>query len=379
MSSVPAVIELLGYRIHIGPWLLDQVGAITTAAAPAHTYAVITDDHVGAVAAPQVVASLRHFAPHGRIMVQSITPGEASKVRDTWRSLTDWLLDQRCGRDTTVVALGGGVVGDLAGFVAATFMRGVPYVQVPTSLLAMVDASVGGKVGVDTPHGKNLVGAFHQPAAVIIDPTVLQTLPRDEFRNGMAEVVKHGVIADAEYLEHSVDVGRRVLEDDGRTTAWDGPELQQLVERSVRIKAAVVAGDPGERPGGIRQCLNFGHTIGHAIEGTLDFGIPHGHAVAIGMAIEADLAVRLGLAANSLTSAIHDALRTLRLPVSLPPGISTPALVDAARLDKKGRAGRVVATLPSAIGTMHHDTSGYSVDVPVEVLADALDRGLPLN
>ena len=373
--AAPEVIDLLGYRIHVGSWMLEQVGRIAGEVAPAHTYAVITDDHVGPVAAPQVVGSLRHYAPHARVILQGITPGEATKTRATWHALTDWLLGERCGRDTTVIALGGGVVGDLAGFVAATFMRGIPVVQVPTSLLAMVDASVGGKVGVDTEHGKNLVGAFHQPAAVVIDPTVLQTLPAEEFRNGMAEVVKHGVIADAEYLSRSRDLARRILDAAPSETDWTSDALARLVADSVRIKASVVSQDPHEAPGGIRQSLNFGHTIGHAIEGLLDFRLPHGHAVSVGMVVESRLGEALGVTAPGTSQTVRDALAALGLPTELPAGLATSEVVDACRRDKKARATRAVFALPAAIGAMVVSQRGYGVQVDPDTIAAAVGSG----
>ena len=194
-------IALLGYTIHIAPGALDDVGRIVTRSAPAHLYALVTDVDVGGHYRERVRDAIDAAVDAEPCRAVTIPSGEATKTRDTWASLTDFLVFEECGRDTTLVALGGGVVGDLTGFVAATFMRGIPYVQVPTSLLAMVDASVGGKTGVDTAEGKNMVGAFHQPAAVLVDPLVLGTLPPRHLRAGLAEVIKHGVIADAGYLE----------------------------------------------------------------------------------------------------------------------------------------------------------------------------------
>ena len=209
--------------------------------------------------------------------------GRASKTREQWARLTDALLEQGFGRDSGIVALGGGVAGDLAGFVAATYMRGLPYVQVPTTLLAMLDASVGGKTGVDTPQGKNLIGAFHPPAAVIADPLVLGTLPERDFRGGMAEAVKHGLIADAAYfawMERNADALLR----------RDQAALTRLVRRSVEIKAEVVSGD--EREAGRRAILNAGHTVAHALEHATAYALPHGEAVALGLVAECALAER---------------------------------------------------------------------------------------
>lgn len=353
-------IQLLDYPIHIGPWLLDAVGSVAAESAPAHAYAIITDTQVGPLAVPQVAGSLRHFAPNSRVLLRAVSPGESHKTRETWSQLTDWLLDERCGRDTTIVAVGGGVVGDLAGFVAATFMRGVPVVQVPTSLLAMVDASVGGKVGVDTPHGKNLVGAFHQPAAVIIDPTVLQTLPLEHLRAGFAEVVKHGVIADASYVARAVAVGAALLAQPPADAAWHGDDLTDLVTDSVRIKAAIVEGDERER--GRRQVLNFGHTVAHAIEACTGFAMLHGDAVAIGLSVEAGLAERIGVAEPGMRAAIDRALETLGLPTRLPAGVAPQALVERMRADKKSRRGSLVFALPQRVGSMVQAGRGIEVE-----------------
>ena len=353
-TAARRVIELLGAEIHVGPGLLDEVGRIAAARAPAHAYAVITDENVGAVAGSRVVESIRHVAPGARVLLQAIPAGEREKTRETWIRLTDWLLAERCGRDTTVIALGGGVVGDLAGFVAATFMRGVPVVQVPTSLLAMVDASVGGKTGVDTPSGKNLVGAFHQPAAVVVDPTVLQTLPPEQLRAGFAEVVKHGVIADAAYFGRAAAAGASFAR---AGAAWHGDELATLVADSIRIKATVVGADERERGG--REVLNFGHTIGHAIELATGYGILHGEAVAIGMCLEARLAERLSLATEPVASPIRAAVAAIGLPGRIPPGVAATTLVDAMRLDKKARAGTLRFALPRVIGRV---TPGIAVE-----------------
>ncbi|HET6578849.1 MAG TPA: 3-dehydroquinate synthase [Gemmatimonadales bacterium] len=270
-------------------------------------------------------------------------PGEPSKTREQWARLTDLLLDQGYGRDTGIVALGGGVAGDLAGFVAATYMRGLRYVQVPTSLLAMLDASVGGKTGVDTPEGKNLIGAFHPPAAVLADPRALATLPERELRGGMAEAVKHGLIADAgyfEWMEHEADA----------LLQRDEAALAHLVRRSVEIKAEVVSGD--ERESGRRAILNAGHTVAHALERVTAYGIPHGEAVALGLVAECALAEGLGVAASGLGARVAALLSRLGLPVRLAEPVAADALVSAMATDKKNRAARVRFALPSVLGSM---------------------------
>jgi 3-dehydroquinate synthase len=288
--------------------------------------------------------------------------GEASKTRDTWARLTDALLERGFGRDSGIVALGGGVAGDLAGFVAATYLRGVPYVQVPTTLLAMLDASVGGKTGVDTPQGKNLIGAFHPPVLVLSDPATLATLPDREYRAGMAEAVKHGLIADREYfgwMEREVP----------RLLAREPAALEHLVRRSVEIKAEVVSGD--EREAGRRAILNAGHTVAHAIERATAYGVPHGEAVAIGLVAECELAARLGRAAPAVGERVAGLLRRLGLPTRLATPVAGDALLRAMASDKKNRAARIRFALPSELGAML-EGEGWTVGAEEEEIRGAL-------
>jgi 3-dehydroquinate synthase len=369
-TALRRTIRVLGYDVHVGPWLLDDVGRISAEAAPARTFVIITDENLRIIAAPNVIGSLRQFAPDSRLLVTAIEPGEARKTREEWARLTDWMVEHQCGRDTTVIALGGGVVGDLAGFVAATYMRGVPYVQVPTSLLAMVDASVGGKVGVDTAQGKNLVGAFHQPAAVVIDPTVLQTLPLEHRRAGLAEVFKHGLIADPAYLVEAKAAAPMLL--DQRHSDWHGDWLTALVARSVEIKADVVSRDERER--GLRQMLNFGHTVGHAIEAASGFTVLHGDAVAIGMTVEAALAEDLGVARPGLVAHVTMALGTAGLPVRVPATLDHDALIALMQRDKKARDARPMFALPSEVGVMAAPERGCVVPATESQIATALGR-----
>lgn len=321
------LIDAGGYSVRIAPGLRQQFARLVAEAAPAHRYAVISDDNVAALYADELVRELG-------ATLHVIPSGEAHKTRDVWARVTDELLDAGCARDTTIVALGGGVVGDLAGFVAATFMRGVPVVQCPTTLLAMIDASIGGKTGVDTRAGKNLVGAFHAPAAVLIDIDVLSSLPAAHRRAGLAEAIKHGVIADAEYFA-SLDDAKVTLE---------------VVARSVEIKAAVVAADSHEH--GVRKTLNFGHTIGHAIEHASGYALLHGECVAIGMVLEARLAERIGVAIRGTAAEIERVVARASLPAECPADVSADQILDATRHDKKSRAGAVEYVLPERIGTM---------------------------
>jgi 3-dehydroquinate synthase len=261
-------------------------------------------------------------------------------------------------------------VGDLAGFVAATFMRGLPVVQVPTTLLAMVDASVGGKTAVDTPAGKNLVGAFHNPAAVVIDPALLATLPADVLRSGLAEMLKHGVIADASYFDQLLQFLPELA-----THGAAAPGFASLIAGSVRIKAEVVAEDT--REGGLRQILNFGHTIAHAIEKVQRYAMLHGEAVAMGMVAEARLAEQIGLAGAGLATAVRGALTRAGLPTALPAGISIDAVIAETHGDKKARGGAARYALPRGIGEMEAAEGRWSVPVPDEIVHAALLEQVP--
>lgn len=344
-------LRLFDCDILVEPGLLRSVGAIVEHAAPAHRYVIITDDTVAGLYAERVLTSFANGDP----LLLRIPPGEAHKTRATWTSLTDEMLDAACGRDTTVVALGGGVVGDLAGFVAATFMRGIPFVQVPTTLLAMIDASIGGKTGVDTPAGKNLVGAFHQPKAVIADPETLATLPVEQRRAGAAEAIKHGVIADAAYFDRLADALPALLDNPS------GDAMHELVIGSITIKAGIVLGDEHER--GMRKILNFGHTLGHAVETASDYRLLHGEAVAIGMVLEASLAERVGLAVSGTAQHVRAVVERARLPVAIPDSLSAERLVALTRTDKKARGGAAEYALPMSIGAMAGADTQWGVRV----------------
>lgn len=315
------------YDVVIAAGILEDPAHTIRSAAPAAAYAVIADWHVARLYGDGLCNALRTHTDH--VQLFGFEPGENSKTRETWAALTDAMLDAKFGRDSCVVALGGGVTGDLAGFVAATYMRGLPLVQVPTTLLAMIDASVGGKTGVDTAAGKNLVGAFQQPRIVIADPLVLRSLPDEELRAGLAEAVKHGAIADASYLQETMVAALGLF-------ARDPAALAALVRRSVEIKAEIVARDPQER--GERARLNFGHTIAHALERLNGYTLRHGFAVAIGMVVEAAIGEYIGVSEPDTALALRHALQTFRLPTSLNHDLDPDALISAAATDKKARA-----------------------------------------
>lgn len=353
MAATVAVRHRHGeYPVLVGPGLLEDLPALAARYLPGRRLAVITDRNVArALDSPLPVPSL------------VVAAGERSKSRRRWADLSDRLLDLGFGRDTALVALGGGVVGDLAGFVAATYLRGVPWLQVPTTLLAMVDASVGGKTGVDTPHGKNLVGAFHPPAAVVADPRALRTLPEATYRAGLAEVIKHGLIADEAYLRWVGGHTETIL-------AREEATMVRLVHRSVELKGGIVERDEFET--GERAILNAGHTVAHAIEAVSGYVVPHGEAVAIGLVAEAALAEELGLAGPGLADTVRTMNESLGLPVSLPEDFTVDDLLDAMRHDKKAREGAVRFALPAAIGRMARDGDRWTVAVEAPQIAAAL-------
>lgn len=358
----PVEVELPTYRVLIARGALAEVGRTASAVTGAHRYAIVADETV----APLYAARVRSSLGEGRTRLYTIRPGEEQKTRASWASLTDALLADGYGRDTAIIALGGGVVGDLAGFVAATYMRGVPYIQVPTTLLAMIDASIGGKTGVDTPAGKNLVGAFHQPAAVIADPDVLRTLPAEHLRAGLAEALKHGVIADAAYFEEVAGAAPAIVSGD-RTA---GAALERVVVRSIGIKADVVKRD--EREGGVRKTLNFGHTLGHAIELRSGFKLLHGEAVAMGMVLEARVAERVGVAEQGTSDRVLAAVERSGLPAGRPKDQSPDDILAATRGDKKARQGVVEYALPRRIGEMAGADRGWGVSVADDVVLEVL-------
>ena len=299
---------------------------------------LISNERVGPLHGDAARRALQSAGLH--VDYLELPDGERHKTLATWRGLVLRLLELEVDRGTALVALGGGVTCDIVGFAAATTLRGLPFVSCPTSLLAMVDASVGGKTGVNVPSGKNLVGAFHQPSLVHVALETLVTLPEEEYRCGLGEVVKHAVLADASFFDWLETHAEEVL-------AREPTALHHLVQRCCEIKASVVAEDELER--GRRALLNCGHTLGHAMEAVLGYGtLRHGEAVGVGMVAEAWIAVQRGEATSELPSRIEGLLTRLGLPVRV---VASPqALVEACRLDKKRLHGKVRAAYPVAIG-----------------------------
>lgn len=327
------------YPIFIEDGIMENIGADIAKRDIAARYVVISDDYVASLYGSTLMASLKEAG----VVAELITfpRGEASKNLQVFAELSSKLARMGMDRKSGLIALGGGVTGDLTGFLAATYMRGIPFIQVPTTLLSQVDSSVGGKTGVDIPEGKNLVGAFYQPKAVYIDTAVLTTLPVEELLGGVAEVIKYGVIRDFEFycfLEKNLDA---ILE-------LNPAVIQEMIHTCCRIKAEVVAED--EREADLRRILNFGHTIGHAVEAASDFSLIHGHAVAIGMVAALRLAVSSGLCKRKEAGRVATLIHTFGLPTEIPEGMDRESIKAYIKTDKKSIAGSVFYVLPTTIG-----------------------------
>jgi 3-dehydroquinate synthase len=329
-----------GYNVILGEDILSGVLERAGISGPA---VIVTDDRVGPLHAARLQTSQDIDLP-----ILTMRAGEQHKHLDTVRDLYDGLLAKGIGRDGAIIALGGGVVGDVAGFAAATYLRGIDVVFCPTTLLAMVDASIGGKTGVDLPQGKNLVGAFKQPRLVLADIATLATLPAAEFTAGLAEVAKHGLIADPLLWRRLQTENWRI---DPRRLAVDRllrEGLHTLVARAIRVKRDVVEQDPYET--GRRAVLNLGHTFGHAVENVSGYAIPHGFGVAFGIVAATRLSAALGECAPSLPREIESVLSSLGLPIRIPPSLDPAALYAAMGSDKKKEAGRLRFILIRDIG-----------------------------
>ena len=342
MNRIPICVPSGTYPLIVSSGGVEDLGSVVAANGfVSGRVFVVTNPIVGALYLDTACSSL---SAAGLTPVPiEIPDGEVHKTIDTWRALVDQLVDARIDRSTPVLALGGGVTGDIAGFAAATAMRGVPLIQVPTTLLAMVDSSVGGKTGVNTPRGKNLVGAFHQPELVFAPLGVLQTLALEEVRAGMAEVVKHAVLGDPELWSILRTRGPDIVA--GR----DPDGLAQCVVRSGVYKASVVARD--EREAGVRSLLNFGHTVGHAIEAVARGRLRHGTCVALGMRAELRHGVSVGRTPSWVAEELDEVLMALGLPLRTPSDLARDGMVRAAAHDKKRVRGTVRVPVVSHIGT----------------------------
>jgi 3-dehydroquinate synthase len=327
------------YDIRIGRGILDRMVLLMSKHFKSSQYVVITDENVGRLHAAKVYDAFGTAGLH--VSGIEIPAGEASKNISTLMDLAGRLLALGADRKTVLLALGGGVVGDLTGFVASVYMRGVPYIQIPTTLVGQVDSAIGGKTAVDLPEGKNLLGTFYQPAAVFVDLNFLETLPEREFANGLAEIIKYGVIEDEKMFEgleaHMDAVKNREM-----------THLAKIIETCLRIKKSIVEID--EREHGLRRILNFGHTLGHALEAVSDYTLSHGEGVALGMIAAAKLSVKMNYLKEDALNRIRDVVAKAGLPVGIPAAFSPAAVIERLKMDKKKKDGVIHFVLLKKIG-----------------------------
>lgn len=387
MASITKVPILGKETILVGYDLNDYTTADILKNLPSSTYVLITDTNIAPLYTPQFIAAFEKNAAQinssARLLTYAIPPGEYSKSRSTKADIEDWMFSHSCTRDTVIIAMGGGVIGDMIGYVAATFMRGVRFVQVPTTLLAMVDSSVGGKTAIDTPSGKNLIGAFWQPERIFVDLRVLESLPEREFVNGMAEVIKTAAIWNEEEFTKLEQNAGRIVEaikakrsPEGRISLANVEEyLKGIVLGSIKVKAHVVSAD--EREGGLRNLLNFGHSIGHAYEAILFPQMLHGECVSIGMIKEAELARHLGVLKPAAVGRLSKCLTSYGLPVSLDDkrvkkltgGKDCPVdrLISIMGVDKKNDGRKKKVVLLSGIGRTYEQKASVVSDDAIRV------------
>jgi 3-dehydroquinate synthase len=354
---IPVNLGERSYTIIVEPGVLTAVGSHLRHLAVGSRTVVVSDASVMRLHGASVVKGLETAG--FTVTILEVPEGEAAKALRVAERCWDHLLKAGIDRTSTVLALGGGAVGDLAGFVAASYMRGVNFVPLPTTVLAQVDASIGGKTAIDHPKAKNLIGAFHQPRLVLVDPAVVQSLPEREFRSGLAEIVKHGIVLDADYLQDVERSAPALLRRDVDT-------LARIIGGSCRLKAGVIERDPEEKSE-LRFALNAGHTIGHALEAVTGFARwTHGEAVALGLVAEAHLAESVGLAAPSTTQRQEAVLAAVGLPVRAP-DVDAAAVLEAITREKKAREGRVPFVLAPAIGSFR-----VVYDIAADAVRDAV-------
>jgi len=342
-SEITVNLEKKSYQIAIAPNLLNQIGDYLKNLGIGNKVLVVSNAMIFDEYGEQLIAALK--AADFAVSYQILPAGERHKTLLSVQKIYDQALENHLERSSTLIALGGGVIGDMTGFAAATWLRGINVIQVPTSLLAMVDAAIGGKTGVKRPRGKNLIGAFHQPKLVLIDPHVLKTLPSREWRAGMAEVIKYGVIWDVELFQE-LEAAERLDE-----LEYIGSQLlQTILSHSCQAKADVVSQD--EKEGGLRGILNYGHTVGHAIESLTGYRlVNHGEAVAIGMSVAGKIAVKMGYWSEADSDRQDQLIIRAGLPKTVPPMLEIDDILETLKSDKKVKNGKVRFVLPdSAIG-----------------------------
>jgi len=350
------------YEILIGEDILKKIPLDLKNKKTVHSYVIISDSNVASLYGQKLLKGLTNSGLNSHLI--SFPAGEVHKDRDTKARIEDEMSKLKIGRDSCVIALGGGVVGDVAGFVAATYNRGIPYIQVPTTLVACVDSSIGGKAAVDTPYGKNLIGAFYQPWRVYVDVNTLRTLHEKEIREGLAEVIKYGVIKDKnlfEYLEKNID----------HIFSFNTDALIHIIKRGCEIKGQVVELD--EKESNLRKILNFGHTIGHAIENISDYKISHGEAISMGMVTEGKIALELGFWKLDGYERLVSLFNKTGLPTKPPHSLDLSRMINAMKLDKKARQRRIEMVLPRKIGAMVEVDGSYGIKIEEGLIRSILE------
>ena len=355
--------KAISYEIEIGTDLFSTLAKELKEEELAYRYAVVSDSNVSELYFGKLADA---FKKEGLpCLLITIAAGEQSKNRKNKEFIEDTMLKSAMGRDSAIIALGGGVVGDIAGFVAATYNRGIPYIQYPTSLVACVDSSVGGKTAIDTAYGKNLIGSFYQPEKVYIDLETLKTLKEREIKEGLAEVIKYGIIFDSEFFDYIKENLECIFN-------YHTVVLRKIVSRSCEIKGHVVEND--EKESNLRKILNFGHTIGHAIEQLSNYSITHGNAISIGMVLEAEVATKAGILDSASTNKIKEIFSLAGLPIELPKDVDKSKIIQTMKLDKKARKGNIEFALPKTIGKMHTDSGSYGIRIDEKIIDKVLEN-----
>jgi 3-dehydroquinate synthase len=349
---------LSSYEIRIGNGITDRVALLIAKNHKAVRYVIITDDCVGKLHGEKFLSGLKDIGLNVDLL--DFPAGEASKNINTVLGIVGKLLHLEADRETCLIALGGGVVGDMVGFIASVFMRSIPYLQIPTTLIAQVDSSIGGKTAIDLPSGKNLLGTFYQPAAVFTDLSFLETLPQKEFNNGLAEIIKYGIIED-EKMFHALEENMEAVKQK------DAALMLKIVENCCRIKKSIV--DIDEREQGLRRILNFGHTLGHALEAISKYKITHGEGVALGMIAAARLSEKMNYLQPSETRRIEALIHAAGLPVKIPNSFATDDITSQLRMDKKKKGNIIHFVLLKKIGMPFVD-GGIEAEIIGEVLEE---------
>ncbi len=363
MEKIKVIIREDGknYSIFVGSEALQELWEFIQVNHPGKKIVVVTDDTVNRLHKDKIVNSIGKLNP----FFTSIPAGESSKSRKRKEEIEDMLLENNFGRDSVIVAFGGGVIGDLAGFVAATFNRGIPLIQVPTTLLAMVDSSIGGKTSVNTQHGKNLIGAFHHPEAVFLDLSFLDTLPDDEFKNGLAEIIKAAISLDNNLFDFLENNCKKIL-------SRDKEALLRIIKRSIELKRKIVEKDPKES--GLRQVLNFGHTFGHALESYYKYKIRHGYAISQGMIVESKISEMSNNLNENEEKRIRNIIKSFGFPLLVNMDVNTSKIIELMKSDKKSRNNKPRFVLIDRIGKVKLDKNNCSFEVDAKTIEKAIEE-----